>query len=258
MPAGDAPRRPCGFPCRRAADGRPAVRCPAQAAARRPTRMQAAWASGTRPVRAISAEHRDSPRRSAFAMLKHSSDRVRSSRSGSRCSCASTTVTPLDRRTTSPRCGRRRRRCRRAAATSPPAARRTPRRRRSPRGCSPGSPGRPAASSDRSTPLRRHADARAGAADAAILDGGRTHVGIAFDAERHDPAGETRRSAPRSAGRRRWRRAASTRWRRRRSRPSRRRSRRAEAKKPRCASPTFVHTRTSGSATRTSVLISPT
>ena len=30
-----------------------------------------------------------------------------------------------------------------------------------------------------------------------------------------------------------------------------------EAKKPTCASPTFVHTRTSGSATPTSVLISP-
>ena len=30
-----------------------------------------------------------------------------------------------------------------------------------------------------------------------------------------------------------------------------------DAKKPRCASPTFVHTRTSGSAIATSVLISP-
>ena len=39
--------------------------------------------------------------------------------------------------------------------------------------------------------------------------------------------------------------------------PWRRRWRRREPKKPRCASPTLVQTRTSGSAMRTSVLISP-
>ena len=63
---------------------------------------------------------------------------------------------------------------------------------------------------------------------------------------------------PRRAGRPRCRRARLSRRRASRgSRPWRRRCASARPKKPRCASPTFVHTRTSGSAIATSVLISP-
>ena len=69
-------------------------------------------------------------------------------------------------------------------------------------------------------------------------------------AERHRRARQTRRAAPRCGRRRRWRPAASTG-----VAPSRISALASaiastDAKKPRCASPTLVHTRTSGSATR--------
>ena len=117
--------------------------------------------------------------------------------------------------------------------------------------------GRPAASSSSNAP--RGVVTRAlGAVDAAIDDGrsrarrrrGRCRTSRRGrrndDGPRHDPSSSALAT---SSGRRRSRPRGS--------RPSRRRWRRRDPKKPRCASPTLVHTRTSGSATRTSVLISP-
>ena len=84
-----------------------------------------------------------------------------------------------------------------------------------------------------------------------------THVAPSAIAEGHHPAGETRRRAhhARIVGVGRPARSPASA----RSRISALASAiaSAEAKKPRCASPTFVHTRTSGSAIATSVLISP-